>query len=292
MDAVWHTPADASPPVGMRILAVWNQAGGVGKTTVATNLAYEAARRGLPALLVGLGAPDDLPLILGLRPEPNLVTWRSSPTPEGFKMALQKVDTLDVLAGFPDVLSEAAAIDTPPEAASSIQRLVLTAAYAGYAVIVLDAPPTALAASAIAAANSLVLVARPSLEGVMRTVHAYRTVVERLAGEHRISPGAVFVALNRLGPGRMQPDEWHRLASSMLGGAFPPVIAQIPDDSQVGELQDRRRLPLMACESFTRGLAPLANALFSQQGAWPGAHAARPAARDWSFNLLGLRVRV
>jgi len=292
MEALWKPRGEGFSPVGMRIIAVWNQSGGVGKTTVSTNLAYEAARRGLPTLLIGLGAPDDLPLILGLKPEPNIVSWRSNPNQDGLKTSLQKLDTLDVLAGFPDVLSEAMAINTPQDAPNSVQKLILTAAYAGYAVIVLDAPPTVLAASAISAANTLVLVARPSLEGVMRTVHAYRTVVERLAGEHRIAANGVFVVLNRVTPSRMAADEWHKAASGLLGQPFPPIAAQITDDPQVGELQDRKRIPLMATETFTRGLQPLANVLFSTNGAHTAPVAIRPPGKGREIKVLGLKVRV
>jgi cellulose biosynthesis protein BcsQ len=292
MEALWKPRNEGFSPVGMRIIAVWNQSGGVGKTTVSSNLAYEAARRGLPTLLIGLGAPDDLPLILGLKPEPNIVSWRSNPNQDGLKMSLQKLDTLDVLAGFPDVLSEAMAINTPQDAPNSVQKLILTAAYAGYAVIVLDAPPTALAASAISAANTLVLVARPSLEGVMRTVHAYRTVVERLAGEHRIAANGVFVVLNRITPSRMSSDEWHKAASGLLGQPFPPIAAQIADDAQVGELQDRKRIPLMTSETFTRGIQPLANALFSTNGAHVAPGANRPPTKGREINLLGVKVKV
>lgn len=292
MEALWKPRSEGFSPVGMRIIAVWNQSGGVGKTTVSTNLAYEAARRGLPTLLIGLGAPDDLPLILGLKPEPNIVSWRSTPNQDGLKMALQKLDTLDVLAGFPDVLSEAMAINTPQDAPNSVQKLILTAAYAGYAVIVLDAPPTALAASAISAANTLVLVARPSLEGVMRTVHAYRTVVERLAGEHRIAANGVFVVLNRITSSRMSSEEWHKAASGLLGQPFPPIVAQVADDPQVGELQDRKRIPLMATETFTRGIQPLANALFSTNGTHAAPGQARPPSKGREINLLGMKVKV
>jgi chromosome partitioning protein len=292
MQALWKPRSEGFSPVGMRIIAVWNQSGGVGKTTISTNLAYEAARRGLPTLLIGLGAPDDLPLILGLKPEPNIVSWRSNPNQDGLKMALQKLDTLDVLAGFPDVLSEAMAINTPQDAPNSVQKLILTAAYAGYAVIVLDAPPTVLAASAISAANTLVLVARPSLEGVMRTVHAYRTVVERLAGEHRIAPSGVFVVLNRITPSRMTSEEWHKAASGLLGQPFPPIVAQIADEPLVGELQDRKRIPLMASESFTRGIQPLANALFSTSGPASSDKISKQGGKGRELRLFGMKVKV
>jgi arsenite/tail-anchored protein-transporting ATPase len=291
MQALWKPRDDPSSPVGLRIIAVWNQAGGVGKTTIASNLAYEAARRSLPTLLIGLGAPDDLPLILGLKPEPNILTWQSNPTPEGLKQASQKLEALDVLAGFPDVLSEAQAHDNDREAPHSIQKLVLTAAYAGYAVIVLDAPPSALAAEAISAANSLVLVARPSLEGVMRTVHAYRTVVERLAGEYRIAKNGVFVVLNRMHPGRMSSEEWHRAASSLLEQPFPPIVAQVADETLVGELQDRRRLPLQASDSFSRSLQPLANALFASNNLSTAPKTSPAPGADRAIRLFGLKVR-
>lgn len=264
MNAAWELAGGprSGMPVQMRIIAVWNQAGGVGKTTISTNLAYEAARRGLPTLLVGLGSPDDLPLILSLKKEPNLTHWRANPTPEGLRQAIQKKDHLDVLAGFPDVLSEAQAINTPVNAPNSLERLVNQAIRSEYAVIVLDAPPTALAASAISAANTLVMVARPSLEGILRTVEAYRTVVERLAGQHAIPSGGVYVALNRVG-GRLDANEWHRSASAMLGRSFPPVIAQIPDDPRVGNAQDQRTMPLVASDDFARALKPLADALLA-----------------------------
>jgi arsenite-transporting ATPase len=292
MQGLWKPRDENSSPVGLRIIAVWNQSGGVGKTTIATNLAYSAAQRGLPTLLMGLGAPDDLPLILGLKPEPNLVSWHANPTQEGLKQAIQKLEPLDVLAGFPDVLSEAQAINTPSAAPHSVQKLVLTAAYAGYAVVVLDAPPTVLAAEAISAANSLVLVARPSLEGVMRTVHAYRTVVERLAGEYRIPRNGVFVVLNRMSPGRIASDEWHRAASSLLGQPFPPIVAHIADEPLVGELQDRRRLPLLESDSFSRSLQPLANALFSLSNHSQEHKNGKAHSTGHEIRLFGLKVKV
>jgi len=261
----WSQPGSAVPGIApLRIITVWNQMGGVGKTTISTNLAYESARRGYPTLLIGLGAPDDMPLVAGIRPDPNITRWWNHPTIDAIKLAIQKLDTLDVLAGFPDVLSESEVLNAREDAPNSIARLITTAAhYLGYAVIVIDAPPSAVAANAIKVSNTLVMVARPSLEGVMRTVEAYRTVVEHLPGEHRIAAERVFVVLNRVG-GRLSADEWHRAASQQANRPFPPIIAQIPDNVAVGAAQDNRRMPVLVVDEFNRCLRPLVDALLNQ----------------------------
>ena len=57
MEALLKPRSEGFSPVGMRIIAVWNQSVGVGKIKVSTNLANETARRGLPSLLIGLIVP-------------------------------------------------------------------------------------------------------------------------------------------------------------------------------------------------------------------------------------------
>jgi arsenite-transporting ATPase len=259
--SVWEGPGKSGlVPVATRIIAVWNQMGGVGKTTLATNLAYESARRGLPTLLVGLGAPDDLPLIMNLTQSPNITTWRSNPTLEGLRQSIQKKDKLHVIAGFPDLLSGTAMAEAGDGSLNDL--VILGATRAGYAVIILDVPASTLAGSAIAAANTLVLVARPSLEGVLRSVEAVHTVVERMSGKHTIPPEGIHVVLNRLG-GRLEADEWHRSASASLKRSFPPIVAQIPDDPRVGAAQDNKNMPLLASDTFARALRPLADSLLA-----------------------------
>jgi len=250
---------------GLRIVTVWNEAGGVGKTTVASCLAYEAARRGLQSLLIGLGAPDDLPLILGLEPEPNLGGWRHDPTLNGLKAMLQQVGDLDVIAGFRNVIEETQALAARPEEPASIPSLAMTAAYNGYAAIVLDAPPSTSAPAAIMAANTLVLVARPTAADAQRTVEAYRVVVSRMAGEHRIAPANILLVLNQTGDGGYTPDEWHRMtatAPKAAGLGAPPVVAALPRDPAVVAAQNNGKVATLVSDGLARGIHTLADALF------------------------------
>ena len=254
------TPSGASTPTrvtGVQIVGVWAQTGGVGKTTLATSLAFAAAQRGIPTLLVGLGAPDDLPVNLGLKRHPNITMWRLEPTPESLKKALQPRDGVDVLAGFPDVLSEAQTLIEDPNAPSSMKNLVDQAVRLGYGAILFDLPPTALASVAFQAISRLVLVARPSTEGVVRAVEAYKTVVQRLA---ILPPEAVHVVLNRVGH-RLSPEAWQNLASQILESAFPTPIV-IPDDPRVGQAQDEGLWPPLRSQALRSAVEVLATDLF------------------------------
>ncbi|HIQ22912.1 MAG TPA: ParA family protein, partial [Planctomycetes bacterium] len=248
---------------GLRVISVWNTAGGVGKTTIASNLAYALARRGLPTLLIGLSAPDDLPLILGLTVEPNIVNWMVAPSQESLRDAVQKVEKLNVLAGWPDMLSRAA---TAGGEGATIANLVVAAAYASYAAIVLDVPPTEWAAEAISASNTLLLVARPELADIWRTVDAYRTVAERMAGQHRIPPEGIYLVLNRSRDGSIRPDDFHRACSDALGRTFPPVVVTVREDPRIMDTQNARRIPFLEVEPLARAMNTLVESLFGTVG--------------------------
>lgn len=288
LGAPWLGDRRRGGVAGLRIITVWNEAGGMGKTTIATNLAYEAARRRLRTLLVGLGAPDDLPLILGLNPEPNIAGWQANPTPEGLKAIIQPLGDLDVIAGFRTVIDESRALGIPAEKPESIPSLAMTAAYNGYAVIVLDAPPSSIAPAAIMAANTLILVARPTASGAQRTVEAYRTVVQRLAGEHRIAAANIFVALNMTASGDYAPDEWHQMIAGALrkaGMGAPPVAVSIPEDTAVRVAQNEAKLAMLASDSLARGIHTLADALFGTRDD------GRSNEKGRAFTFAGIKVK-
>ena len=247
-------------------IAVWNQAGGVGKTTIASNLAYLAAQRGRQTLLVGLGTPDCMPLLIkGLKKQPNLTGWHSNPTAEGLRAIAQRVSsTLHVVAGFPDIFSEGAFQDVEDSAPASLPNLADTARQEGYSVIIFDVPPAQIAAGAIAAASHLVLVARPTLGGAYSTAIAYQTVVEQLEGGYRIPPENIRVALNQVRRNHgAAPAVWReRIASA--ASEFPSVTAAIPYFPEVLTLQEQRLLPAQQEERYRQAIAPLANSLFGR----------------------------
>jgi len=289
LDRAWRADGRRGGLTGLRIITVWNQAGGVGKTTVASNLAYESAKRGHQTLLIGLGAPDDLPLIMGLEPEPNIGSWNTNPTPEGLKAIIQELGDLDVVAGFRNVIDEARAMGIKPDEAGSIPNLAMTAAYNGYAAIIIDTPPSTTAPASIMAANTLLLVSRPTAAGAQRTMEAYKTVLQKLAGEHRIAPANIFVVLNIAGGGDYNPDEWHNMMAAALkkaGLGVPAISVVLPEDPAVKTAQNNGKVAMLASDKLARGINTLADMLF-------GTGAAAEKKKDGrGFKLGGVSFKV
>jgi arsenite/tail-anchored protein-transporting ATPase len=251
---------------GLRIITAWSRSGGTGKTTIAGALAQAVARKQLKSLLIGLGSPDVLPLVMGLQSEPNITNWIANPSDDGLRASIQTLGDLHVIAGFPDIVSESHG-DRPAEQKGSLSELVTSAAYSGYASIVLDTPSAGIAPRVISAANTWLMVARPTIADAWASVEAFRMVTQRSTGQHRIVPGNIFVILNQRTNGMMTADEWHRTADSAcrkmgLAVGFPPVVATIPYSPEIGLAQDNGRSALDASDEFARPIHRLADMLF------------------------------
>lgn len=262
----WAGGRSGSVVGGLRIITVWSRSGGTGRTTIALAIAQAVARKALKTLLIGLGGPDVLPLQVGLQPEPNILSWIANPTDEGLRASIQTAGDMHVLAGFPDILSEAQG-DRPAEQKGSITELVTSAAYGGYAAIILDTPSGGIAPRAVSAANTWLLVARPTVADVWTSVEAFRTVTQKSVGQHRITPGNIFVVLNQHANGMLTPDEWHRAADAAcrkmaLNVGFPPVVSVIPYVPEVSIAQDNGRSALDSSDSFARPILKLSDMLF------------------------------
>jgi cellulose biosynthesis protein BcsQ len=255
---------------GLRVITVWNRAGGTGKSTVATALALDAAQRGFKTLLVGLSAPDvSLPTFLNLKTTPNLSLWLSRPTfADGVQPAVQSFGGLDVLVGLQDSLREKDLLQKPEEQ-SSINSLAIAATYGGYAVIIFDTPVSGCYPAAISASNTLVLVSNPTIDHAVITAEAYRVVFQKLAGQHRVGLSNVFVVLNRGRNGLLGMNEWHEAARAFAQSAglsaFPPVTAAIPEIPEVAVTANAGRSVLTASENFARPIHKLGDLLFGQK---------------------------
>ncbi len=279
---------------GLRVVAVWGRGGGAGSTSIAASLAQAVARKGMKTLLIGLNAPDVLPLHLNVKPEPNILSWFSNPTDQGIKASIQELGDLHIIAGFPDMISEAQG-DRAPGDKGSISELVTSAAYGGYAVIILDVPSGgAIAPRAISAANTWLMPALPTVAGVWNSVESFRTVTQKAAGQHRINPGNIFVTLNMRTNGMLTADEWHQAADAgvrnmKLNVGFPPVAALIPYVPEVPLAQNKGRSSLEASAEFSRPINQLADMLF---GNTVGANAAKnDSGTVKKFGPLKIRVK-
>jgi hypothetical protein len=123
-------------------------------------------------------------------------------------------------------------------------------------------------------------------------VDALRTVTQRAAGQHRIAPGNIFVALNMRAAGMLSPSEWHQAADGScrqlgLQIGFPPVAGVIPFVAGVPLSQDSGRAVLDSHDEFARPVHGLADMLFGGAAREPAK--ARSKAR---FSLGGFSLKV
>jgi len=255
---------------GLRVISVWNRAGGCGKSTVATALALDSAQRGIRTLLVGLSAPDlSLPTFLNLKTSPNIFGWFANPTYEGgLKPNVHTIGNLDVLVGLQDGLREKMLVKDPEES-TSINQLVIAATFGGYSVVILDTPTSYGYVNAISASNTMVLVSLPMLDQAVITAEAYRIAFKRIRDQHRIGAGNVYVMINRFRKGLLDSNEWHGAADAytraMGAGHFPPVVGVIPDVPEVQMAANAGRSPLTAGETFAAPIHRLGDILFGVQ---------------------------
>ncbi len=259
--------------IGFRSLAVWSPQGGVGKSTLALALALEATQRRIPTLLVGLGAPDGIPLILdGIRPDPNILNWQAAPShPDGLRAAIQihKRTGQHILVGFraPTDVGGFEAFTGP----TSISNLAFQASMAGYALVVLDVSTQELAPAALSAANTLVLVGRADLPGIRAILEGVSLVKDKMAGQHAIPDGAIHLVLNRVRDTTLRPDEVISYGKRERRD-FPPLAAVVADDPNVEVAINRMEPAYYGSDSLRRAAKGLGNLLF------PAVVSAAPAA--------------
>lgn len=268
-------PVEAKP-----VVAIWNLAGGTGKTTIATNLAYSAAQRGIRTLLISLTSPDDTPACL-----PVTVTssshfghWATHRTTPALQEALLPVtENLSLLPGFrsPDDAGRFFLNES-----TRVLDAVIDPAQKdlGFSMVVVDMPPLTgnMLRQVLTQATVMILVARPLHADVTRTVAAYR-YLNIMAGTYQ--PLSIYLALNQVGAHGLSPNAFELEAAKLFPGGLPQAITAVPEDAKVVTAQQSRKFPVLEAKGFQRALLPLVNSLIPDRRTQP-----RPSAFDWAIS--------
>ena len=279
-------PASVGPAVGTRILAFVSSQGGVGRTTLAESLAYElAVRRSVQTLLCPFDNPSPVPLHLNMNFAPHAGEFFARPGRSGFEDALQTFrggEALRVLLAPQDPAvyglaarrSEAALLPgaSAKDGAASIRSLLMTAYSRMFAAVILDLPASegAWTWHSLALSNTVLIVARPTLDGLKAVGYTTELLTRMLSSEHQFQRSSIFVVLNmRSSRSAYTPVSFSREASEAFGWC-PPVIASFDYDPEVIAAQNGQRPVAEVCEAFSRGMIGLADSF------WPGSAAAQP----------------
>jgi MinD-like ATPase involved in chromosome partitioning or flagellar assembly len=277
---------------GTRVIAFLSACSGAGRSTVAENLGYElAVRGGVKTLLASFDQPPAAVPHLRLRYQPSAQEYFDAPR-GGLGPCLQDREGLAVVVAPEDsaaYLKAGSQSEKDMNAAGSVYGLVMTTWSHNYAAVLLDLPGDegAWTLHPLAAANTVVIVARPTLADMAAARHTLLLLLERLADRHRVPREAIHLVLNQVSEkSSMTAHAWHQDLAATVPWA-PPIAAAIPFDPAVTTAQDRQVPPVTCVDAFSRGIRQLATTLF------PGVGGAMQKPRPRTvFRLPGIRVRV
>lgn len=249
-------PAAAS--VGARVIAVWSPKGGVGKSTIAANLAlYSQTNDIFPAqtALVGLDSGTGvLSSLLAMTQRPTLLDW-----PEhGEGSALEPSAVLERIARHESqlrVVFEPEVQDGPevsPDLVRAVVRSVRDAA--GSSLVVLDCESRVIGSGTTTAALSLAHIILLVVEPTFSCLRYVGSFVSVLAKKGLIEPSKIRVVVNR------QPAKPNLPPSEIVARLQFPLVGVIQDDPTVGVAINRGHAPAIRAPNglFMKGIKEVA----------------------------------
>ena len=141
----------------------------------------------------------------------------------------------------------------------------------------------------VAAANSAVIVARPTLSDMAGVQHILKLLLEKMGERLRISRESIYLVINQSIPEKSSftvSQFFNELAQESPW--VPPVIANIPFNPAVIQQQDKRVSPFGAVDDFSAPIRRVTDTLF------PGIDVGRDASRDQGkggFKIGPIRIR-
>lgn len=175
----WFIPiVEPLPSDGlMRTLVVFNQAGGVGKTTLTMNLGYQIARRGFKVLLVDMDPQATLTNFMGLKPTDLDKTIYNA------LVARERLPIHKDIHGMDLVPSNILLAGAEQELVSALNRearlrRVLDEVRVAYDIALIDAPPSLglLSVLSLAAADAVLVPVQTHFKAYLGTDQLLRTV--------------------------------------------------------------------------------------------------------------------
>lgn len=253
---------------GLRRFVFWSSKGGVGKTTLAVNFWYRLNSIGVKTLLMGFDTPDDIAPLLRVNYHPNSMEFYNRPGPDGFVASIQKKDGFDLILAPESEELAAKAAQAHPNEPNSIESLIAHAASRNYGAIVMDLPPTEtdMAVRPLTQATTVVFVTLPTFADAAKLGRSVHLLTQRLASQHRIPRENMCYVLNQVRPhDRFNADSVAATAATMGGGWCPPLVATIPFDERVRDLQVEGKLPVAHLDPIRETMDGLARNWYGGQ---------------------------
>lgn len=236
----------AVPPAGRSIVCLTARKGGIGKDTLASNLAWAIAERNVPVLLVGGDPKDDLAAYCGVEASPGIAAFLRQPNREGFQAGLQRFRNFHVMVGLADDhLAAQWNARFEREEPNLIRELLVTARDFPYGAVVVTLPTEYghWRFQPLARADRILYVVTPAQADVVNAIRDI-SMVRRDIGPEFMPEDRLFLLLNRVRRGdRRRVSEIATLIAEGVGFEIP-VIGVIPDaHPYVAVAQSRGELP-------------------------------------------------
>lgn len=250
---------------GTRVVSFLSGMGGVGRSTLAENVAYRLSKSGIKTLLMSFDLPSSAVIRFGIKYEPDASYFFSWPN-DGFAGSLQHKGELDILVAPEKSAEYNRAMGNPSE--SSIFALVQSTWMRNYAAVILDLPhsESAWTLQPYYASNTVMIVTRPSWADLMATKHLLN-LLDRLKGEdNRVPKSSISLVINQyrqdnmLSPTEYLDDIHTRCPSFQL-----PLTSIIAYDPHIGICQDSSKIPADDVPAFDESIREICNNLFPGQ---------------------------